>query len=97
MADDSLVHQLSDDEPPVAAAWCRSIVGERGEIALLLADNFINDTLRRSYDHKGANHQAGTVRNHGDRLFERDRLHDGYPLLCLRLANLQRGRNPQTG
>ena len=75
MADDGLAQQLGRDEladPP--AGRCR-VIGDDGEVALVLTHDLVDDPLGRADSHEAADHQACAIRDHGNGLFERDSLH----------------------
>src|SRR3954469_19800583 len=75
VAHDRFAYELCADELAHAAAGCPGIVGDHGEIALILAHDLVDDPLRRADGHESPDHQARAVRYHGDRLLERNGLH----------------------
>lgn len=75
MAYDRLAHQLGRDQLPDSTSRGCGIVGNDGEVPLVLPNDLVNDSLRRAYGHKSADHQARAVGDHRNCLFERDCLH----------------------
>src|SRR5262249_6037029 len=62
--------QLAD-----ALARGGSVVGDDGEIALVLAYQFVDHALRGAHPHKAADHQARAIGDQGNRLIERESSH----------------------
>ena len=54
-------HQFAD-----ADAGARCIIGDDGQIGLLLFDQFVDQAGRRSDTHKSADHEDCTIVNFGD-------------------------------
>ena len=63
MADDRLAHQLGVDELTDAVTRPGRVVGDHGELPLLLTHELVDEALRGSYPHEPADHQAGAVGN----------------------------------
>src|SRR5262249_49781501 len=70
-----LAHEAGVDQLAYAAAWDRRIIGDDREISFSLPHELIDDALGRADAHKSANHEAGSLRDHGDGIFDRKRFH----------------------
>ena len=76
VAHDRLADELRADELADARAWLGGIVGDHREIALPLPDDLVDHAFRRADAHEAPDHQARTVRDHGNGFGEGYRFHD---------------------
>ena len=75
MADDRLAHELRANELADAPPRRRRIVGDHDEVALLLADDLVDDPFGRADGHEAADHQAGAVGDERHRVGQGERSH----------------------
>ena len=73
VAHDGLAHQLGSNELADSPARRRRVIGDHGEIALVLAHDLVDDPLGRAHRHEPADHQACAIGDHGNRLVESER------------------------
>ena len=77
---------------PLAGRCC--VVGDDGEVALILADDLVHHALRRPNCHEASDHEAYAIRDHGYSLFERDSLHVFSTPFIKQSVVVQRSRPP---
>ena len=75
MAGDHLAHQFGADQLAYAATRQGSVIGDHRQVALALPNDLVDQADRRADSHESADQQTGTVGDHRNRCFERDRLH----------------------
>ena len=75
VAGDHLAQKLGTDELADADAGHGGVVGDHRQVALALPHQFVHQRLGRAAAHEAADHQAGPVRDPGDRFLDRCRLH----------------------
>ena len=64
MAHNRLAQQLGVHKLADTSARSGGIIGDHGEIALVLADDLVNEAFGRAHRHEAADHQACAVGNH---------------------------------
>jgi hypothetical protein len=75
MAHDDLAHKFCLNELADSLARDSGVIGDHGEIALILAQDLVDDALWRAHGHETADHQACTIWDHRNRLIERKGSH----------------------
>src|SRR5262249_56809069 len=70
LRDKACAHELAN-----AAAWHRRVVGDNGEVTFALTHEFVDKTLRRTHCHESPDHEARSVGNHRNCIFDCDCLH----------------------
>ena len=67
MACDRLAQQLGIDELADASARSRGVIGDQGEVTLVLSHDLVDEPFGRPHGHETSDHQAGSVGDHGNR------------------------------